>query len=77
MIPIASLTRTYENRCPPPSDAATLRLRGAALEVNEGTLTIKPVLLSENSSFGAEVSGVDWSRPITEDIVKQVSTVVT
>ncbi|KAK9424998.1 putative TauD/TfdA-like domain-containing protein [Seiridium unicorne] len=65
MISLTSLARTYENRCPAASDAGTLRLRGAPLQ--DGALTIKPVLVSENSSFGAEISGVDWSRPIPED----------
>ncbi|KAF2711204.1 putative alpha-ketoglutarate-dependent 2,4-dichlorophenoxyacetate dioxygenase [Pleomassaria siparia CBS 279.74] len=72
MISLTTLTRTYENTCPVPSHAGTLRVRGAATEVREGALTIRPVLVSEISQFGAEVSGVDWSRPIPEQVVNQL-----
>jgi alpha-ketoglutarate-dependent 2,4-dichlorophenoxyacetate dioxygenase len=68
MIELTSQTRVYENTCP----AGPLRLRGAAPEIKDGSLMIKPILTYSDSSFGAEVSGVDWSQPIPEDIVEQV-----
>ncbi|KAF4633767.1 hypothetical protein G7Y89_g4355 [Cudoniella acicularis] len=68
---LSTLATAYENTCPP----AVLRLRGgnAALEsIQDGTLLIKPVMVSHNSVFGAEVFGVDWSRPVAPEIVKQL-----
>jgi hypothetical protein len=62
-----STTRTYSNTCPP------LKLRGAPASFQEGTLTITPVLREGSSSFGAEVAGVDWSAPVSEEVVRQVS----
>jgi alpha-ketoglutarate-dependent 2,4-dichlorophenoxyacetate dioxygenase len=40
--------------------------------LQEGKLTITPILNSGTSVFGAEVSGLDWSKPIPEEIVHQV-----
>ena len=57
--------RQYENTCPPRD--------GVAEAIQEGSLTIKPVLQSDHSAFGAEVFGVDWSKPVPEEIVAQVS----
>jgi len=62
-----SFTMTYENTCPPAS-TAVLRLRGAHGPIHEGSLTITPVF----ASFGAEVSGLDWSRPIPQEIINQL-----
>ncbi|KAJ5553865.1 hypothetical protein N7513_003824 [Penicillium frequentans] len=58
--------RAYEKTCPP--------RRGAdAIEpIQKGTLTIKPVFESGGSSFGAEVYGVDWRKPIPPEIVAQL-----
>jgi alpha-ketoglutarate-dependent 2,4-dichlorophenoxyacetate dioxygenase len=72
MIAVTSLTRTYANKWPAAVDAGTLRLQGTN-EFQEGDLTIKPVLVSGNSAFGAEVSGVDWTRAVPENIVEQAS----
>ncbi|KAH8895330.1 putative alpha-ketoglutarate-dependent 2,4-dichlorophenoxyacetate dioxygenase [Thozetella sp. PMI_491] len=72
MISITTLTRTYENTWPEAPDAGTLKLRGASPEIHDGELVIKPVLHSGSSNFGAEVSGIDWSRPIPEETVKQL-----
>ncbi|KAH9893056.1 putative alpha-ketoglutarate-dependent 2,4-dichlorophenoxyacetate dioxygenase [Xylariomycetidae sp. FL2044] len=69
---LTSTTTTYENTCPASSGAGTITLKGGAREYREGQLTIKPVLESADSSFGAEVSGVDWSQPIPEPTVKQL-----
>jgi alpha-ketoglutarate-dependent 2,4-dichlorophenoxyacetate dioxygenase len=62
---LTSLTRTYPNTCPP-CDPSTITER------REGAFTIRPVLVSEASQFGAEVYGVDWSRAVPEDVVNQV-----
>ncbi|PWY84782.1 putative alpha-ketoglutarate-dependent 2,4-dichlorophenoxyacetate dioxygenase [Aspergillus heteromorphus CBS 117.55] len=55
--------RTYANTCP----------RADALPaIQEGALTVRPVFQSADSSFGAEVSGIDWSNPIPADVVAQL-----
>ncbi|KAJ5263751.1 hypothetical protein N7478_011356 [Penicillium angulare] len=56
--------RQYEHTCPPRT--------GCADVIQEGSLSIKPVFQSEDSSFGAEVFGVDWSEPISDTIVAQL-----
>ncbi|CRG89480.1 Alpha-ketoglutarate-dependent 2,4-dichlorophenoxyacetate dioxygenase [Talaromyces islandicus] len=57
--------RTYENTCP--------ANKGREINaIQEGELTIKPVFQDCQSSFGAEVSGVNWSQPIPQDIVAQL-----
>ncbi|KAL1901813.1 hypothetical protein Sste5346_001516 [Sporothrix stenoceras] len=38
----------------------------------EGGLTIQPILQSGDSSFGAEIQGVDWSRPVSGEVVQQL-----
>ncbi|PYH94652.1 putative alpha-ketoglutarate-dependent 2,4-dichlorophenoxyacetate dioxygenase [Aspergillus ellipticus CBS 707.79] len=55
--------RTYETTCP----------RADALsDIQEGSLTVRPVFQSPESSFGAEVFGVDWNSPIPEALVAQL-----
>lgn len=77
MASLTELVRTYENTCPGSvAGPITLRIRGAAIETTRDALTVRPVLLSEQSQFGAEIEGVDWSRPIPECVVKQVSTTI-
>ncbi|RDW66637.1 hypothetical protein BP5796_09386 [Coleophoma crateriformis] len=68
------LITTYENTCPARTATGVLRLRGASEPqlIRDGSLTIEPVLVSPNSAFGAEVSGIDWSRPIPPEMVKQL-----
>ncbi|KAJ5081016.1 hypothetical protein N7456_013726 [Penicillium angulare] len=56
--------RQYEHTCPPRT--------GCADVIEEGSLSIKPVFQSEDSSFGAEVFGVDWSEPVPDTIVAQL-----
>ncbi|KAL2824977.1 putative alpha-ketoglutarate-dependent 2,4-dichlorophenoxyacetate dioxygenase [Aspergillus pseudoustus] len=60
--------RTYANTCPPRHENAR------AVAVTVGSLTVTPVLQSGGSSFGAEVAGIDWAKPIPEDQVKQLIT---
>jgi alpha-ketoglutarate-dependent 2,4-dichlorophenoxyacetate dioxygenase len=55
----------YDNICPSRA--------GAQHTTQEGSLTVHPILHSEDSSFGAEVYGVDWSKPVPADLVTQVS----
>jgi len=43
--------------------------------LQEGSLTVCPILNSGAFAFGAEVSGLDWSNPIPEEIVQQVSNI--
>lgn len=38
----------------------------------EGGLTIQPILQTGTSSFGAEIHGVDWSQPVSDEIVQQL-----
>jgi len=61
-----SLTRVYENKA-----AGSIRLRGEDIEHLDG-LSIVPILITKSSVFGAEVSGVDWKKPVPEKVVKQV-----
>lgn len=46
--------------------------------LRKGSLTVTPVLRhsvvsrTSNTSFGAQVDGVDWSQPVPEEVVAQV-----
>ncbi|KAJ5223656.1 alpha-ketoglutarate-dependent 2-4-dichlorophenoxyacetate dioxygenase [Penicillium chermesinum] len=40
--------------------------------IQEGSLTIRPILVSDSGSFGAEVSGVDWENPISPETLAQL-----
>ncbi|QKX62100.1 uncharacterized protein TRUGW13939_09256 [Talaromyces rugulosus] len=57
--------RTYENTCPTNKSS-----RPDAIQ--DGLLTFKPVFQSCDSTFGAEVSGVNWSELIPKEIVAQL-----
>jgi hypothetical protein len=56
---------TYPNTWPSQSETDREPLK-------EGKLTITPILNSGTSVFGAEVSGIDWNKPVPEEIVHQV-----
>ena len=72
---IQSLPRTYENVFPP-SNQQTLKGRvGTHQPIQEGHITITPVLHDEQSCFGAEIEGVDWSQPLSTEEVEKVSRV--
>lgn len=60
--------RTYENTSPPQSQKQK--------SIQYGKLTVIPVLQSEDSVFGAEVSGVVWDNPVPAETVAQVKSVV-
>lgn len=68
----STFTTTYENTCPARATTGSLKLGGANDPVQHGTLIVRPVMVSGDSAFGAEVSGVDWIRPIPDEIVKEV-----
>ncbi len=70
---LTNITRVYPNTWPAESSTNALQLAGAPAKIQEGNLTVYPILVSEDSCFGAEVSGVDWSQPVPEAVVKQVS----
>ncbi|OOF98694.1 hypothetical protein ASPCADRAFT_162357 [Aspergillus carbonarius ITEM 5010] len=55
--------RTYDTTCPRTDPLPSLQ---------EGSLTIRPVLQSSDSSFGAEIFGVDWKKPVPDELVKQL-----
>lgn len=65
-------TTKYANTCPAPAGAGVLQLRGAPASIQDGSLTITPVMVTGGSYFGAEVSGIDWSSPVPAEIVQQV-----
>lgn len=65
-------TTKYHNTCPAPSGTGVLQLRGAPSTIKDGDLTTIPVLYTGVEYFGAEVMGVDWSRPVLESVVEQV-----
>jgi alpha-ketoglutarate-dependent 2,4-dichlorophenoxyacetate dioxygenase len=62
---------TYRNTWP----SQTSQSEATFEPLQEGNLTVSPILTSGEFVFGAEVSGVDWSKPIPEDIVHQVSNI--
>jgi alpha-ketoglutarate-dependent 2,4-dichlorophenoxyacetate dioxygenase len=59
--------RTYERTSPPRPDGPYPG------DMEHGSLIVTPVLQFEQSVFGAEVSGVDWSKPVPSETVTQVS----
>ncbi|KAG4413691.1 hypothetical protein IFR04_013160 [Cadophora malorum] len=67
-----TFTTKYQNTCPAPSGAGVLQLRGAPSVVKDGDLTITPVMFTGSEYFGAEIAGVDWTRAVPEDVVKQL-----
>ncbi|KAJ5658669.1 alpha-ketoglutarate-dependent 2-4-dichlorophenoxyacetate dioxygenase [Penicillium longicatenatum] len=58
--------RVYETTCPPRPGADAIE------PIQEGVLTIRPVFESSASSFGAEIYGVDWSKPVPSEVVAQL-----
>lgn len=63
---------TYQNTWPSQTDRSDTTLE----PLRDGELTVAPILNSGASVFGAEVSGVDWSKPVPENVVHQVSDIV-
>lgn len=61
-----SLPRRYDSTAPPrsPQDQKPQIL-------GHGGLQVTPILVTGQHAFGAEVNGVDWSRPISGDLVQE------
>lgn len=70
----STLTTVYSTTCPPISRLAadSSPPEGLTEPIQDGSLTISPVVTSGDSTFGAEVSGVDWANSIKPEIVQQV-----
>ncbi|KAL2060500.1 hypothetical protein VTL71DRAFT_9531 [Oculimacula yallundae] len=60
--------RSYDTTCPPRPHAS--RDKSTDGPYGDGLLTIKPVLITQSSSFGAEISCIDWSQPIPDALVE-------
>lgn len=73
---IQNLTRTYQNTWPTSRGEGTLRLKAVPLSIDEDGLQVTPVLENGNAPFGAEIEGIDWTRSISDALVKKVSTSV-
>ncbi|KAL2204267.1 putative alpha-ketoglutarate-dependent 2,4-dichlorophenoxyacetate dioxygenase [Sarocladium strictum] len=64
---IQNLPRTYENTFPPSKQQAS----AGHEPIQDGHLTIHPILHDEQSSFGAQIDGLDWSQPLPiQDVAK-------
>ncbi|TVY81072.1 Alpha-ketoglutarate-dependent 2,4-dichlorophenoxyacetate dioxygenase [Lachnellula suecica] len=68
----AIFTTTYENTCPARPSTGVLKLIWAHEPIKYGSLVVRPVMVSKDSAFGAEVSGVEWSHPVPSEMVKQL-----
>lgn len=71
MLPVSSLATVYGSTWPR-KDAD--QPQQSNRHIRDGPLTVTPILVSEDSAFGAEVNGVDWSQPVPKSIVDQVGT---
>ncbi|KAF2768349.1 putative alpha-ketoglutarate-dependent 2,4-dichlorophenoxyacetate dioxygenase [Teratosphaeria nubilosa] len=72
---VGSLPHVYENQwpCPPASpDSAIGDLESPAATWKSGGLKVTPILSEGEYGFGAEVEGVDWSRPVSDGIVDRL-----
>jgi hypothetical protein len=63
---VENLPKIYPNTWPPSAGLST------NAPVQDRSLIVTPVLVAGDHAFGAEVSGVDWSLPVSEDVVQQV-----
>ena len=55
----------YDNTSPPGANDVE--------PIQDGSLTVKPILASDDTSFGAEISGIDWGMPIPSHTISKVS----
>jgi hypothetical protein len=67
----ATLTTVYENTWPPRGQVSS-GAKAMPGPIREGSLIVTPIMAHDDSVFGAEVSGVDWSRPISQEMANQV-----
>lgn len=71
---IQSLPRTYLNTFPPSEQQSAGGRGGNHQPIHDGHIIITPVLHDEQSSFGAQIDGIDWSCPLPADDIEKVST---
>lgn len=71
---IQSLPRRYENTFPPSEQQSVGGRGGNHQQFHEGHIIITPVLHDEQSSFGAQIDGIDWTFPVPADDIEIVST---
>ncbi|KUJ17604.1 putative alpha-ketoglutarate-dependent 2,4-dichlorophenoxyacetate dioxygenase [Mollisia scopiformis] len=67
---VNAFTTIYETTYP--ARGPVLKLRGSSESFQHGSLTVTPVIMSDNSSFGAEISGIEWNNAIDPEVVKQL-----
>ncbi|KAI7286613.1 putative alpha-ketoglutarate-dependent 2,4-dichlorophenoxyacetate dioxygenase [Hortaea werneckii] len=63
---------TYANSWPPSQQTANDGVNIAFRTLKYGDLTVTPIMECGDYSFGAEVAGVAWDKPIADHIVKQL-----
>ena len=67
-----TLTTTY----PSTASVGVLSLRGQeAQSYRDDTLTVTPIMVSNDSVFGAEIAGIVWDEILPPEQIKQVSLV--
>ncbi|KAI8178059.1 Alpha-ketoglutarate-dependent 2,4-dichlorophenoxyacetate dioxygenase [Colletotrichum sp. SAR 10_75] len=69
---IQSLPRRYENTFPPNEQQRFGDRGGNHQQIHEGHIIITPVLQDEQSSFGAQIDGIDWSFPLPADDIEKL-----
>ena len=71
---IMQLPRCYETTVPGRKDSFESKRSISTKHVEDiDDLEVKPVLVEDDSAFGAEVYGVDWSKPISDELIQRVS----
>ncbi|KAF4881854.1 Alpha-ketoglutarate-dependent 2,4-dichlorophenoxyacetate dioxygenase [Colletotrichum fructicola] len=69
---IQSLPRRYENTFPPNEQQRIGDRGGNHQQIHEGHIIITPVLRDEQSSFGAQIDGIDWSLPLPANDIEKL-----
>ena len=70
---INQLPRRYETTVPGRKDSLDSKSITPATHVEDiHGLEVNPILVKGDSAFGAEVHGIDWSKPISDELVQQV-----
>ncbi|KAF2165858.1 hypothetical protein M409DRAFT_55238 [Zasmidium cellare ATCC 36951] len=67
---VSTVSYSSQNNCS--RTEQSLHLRGPPTAISDGSFVVKPVLQSNDSSFGAEIGGVDWTNPIPAKVVRQL-----
>ncbi|KAI6789787.1 putative alpha-ketoglutarate-dependent 2,4-dichlorophenoxyacetate dioxygenase [Hortaea werneckii] len=63
---------TYANSWPPSRQTADDGVNVTFRTLKYGDLTVTPIMECGDYSFGAEVAGVAWDKPVADHIVKQL-----